>query len=763
MIWRSADIGWRVLPGGLVSLFFAGLLQLGALQPFEQAAYNKLFGLRGEQTWDDRLVLVAIDDASIRKLGRFPWSRQRYVSLFNRLHEAESSVVVVDLVWSERSPDDVKLAQAIGQHGQIVLAQAQDSNGIPLVPVPELQQVAIAAGHILKPQDTDGVTRSVPLQVDGIPSLGLAAVQAYSLVHSPVLLPNLDQPLGINWVGRSQHLKQYSFADVVDGKVAPDAFRNKLVLVGVTATGIDSMVSPFDRDPPASGVYLQATLIHNLLKRNALQFLSGYWLLLLLAGPGLSLVISRWREEWQVLTWIGSSLVWGGISLLLLAAGYWVPVVLPLGMVTATTGAVVIGERLRINALLQQQVRQLWQRYQPDLVASTQSPKFEPSYRSTGSTQSLAQIAALADQFGRSQSTQAAIARSLSVGLLAVDRDDSIWFCNPVASDLLQVTAGSDLQSCLVPAWLTLDQWQSDRQMLQQQRFVQPRELERGDRWFALKLEPLTYRSATPENQPEALDGFLLLLEDITTRKLAEAALALQVEELQRLSQLKDDFLSMVSHELRAPMTNIKMLIEVLKLGYSEQNRVTYLDHLERECNREIDMINDLLDLQRLEAGYQTYQPRPINLKEWIPMIVDTFHERVVAQQQHLKIELPDTLPSFVSDPSSLERVLVELVNNACKYTPPQEVIQVKLISTASQVTIAVSNSGNEIPEAELARIFEKFYRIPQSDRWKRGGTGLGLALVKKLVESIHGTIEVSSADSLTVFTVELPLGELEE
>ena len=563
-------------------------------------------------------------------------------------------------------------------------------------------------------------------------------------------------------MGRAKNLRQYSFADVVEGKVAPEAFRNKLVLVGVTATGIDSMVSPFDRDPPTSGVYLQATLVHNLLQQNALQAFSGYWLLLLLAGPGLSLLIARWREEWQVLTWLGLGLLWGGMSLLLLRMGYWVPVVLPLGVATTTTGAVIISERLRVNALLNQQVRQLWRRYQPDLVmATSQAPGFDLS-RSTGSTKSMAQIAALADQFGRSQSTQSAIARSLSVGLLAVDRDDSVWFCNPVASSLLQVTVGCDLQSSLVPTWLTLSQWQSDRQRLQQRQLVEPRELEHGDRWFALKLEPLTYRSLTPENKPEGLDGFLLLLEDITTRKQAEAALALQVQELQRLSQLKDDFLSTVSHELRAPMTNIKMLIEVLKLGYSEQNRDTYLNHLERECNREIDLINDLLDLQRLEAGYQTYHPRPINLREWIPMIVDTFHERVVSQQQRLRIDLPDRLPPLVSDPHSLERVLVELVNNACKYTPPHELIQVVLTCTPTEVEIAVGNFGSEIPAAELPRIFEKFYRIPQSDRWKRGGTGLGLALVKKLVESISGTIEATSGDGLTVFTVRLPLGEFE-
>ncbi|MEX0270626.1 sensor histidine kinase [Leptolyngbyaceae cyanobacterium UHCC 1019] len=112
----------------------------------------------------------------------------------------------------------------------------------------------------------------------------------------------------------------------------------------------------------------------------------------------------------------------------------------------------------------------------------------------------------------------------------------------------------------------------------------------------------------------------------------------------------------------------------------------------------------------------------------------------------------------LVSDQPSLERVLVELVNNACKYTPPDGHIQVTADSTTSHVQLAIRNSGSEIPETELLRIFEKFYRVPHADPWKRGGTGLGLALVKKLVESLGGSIHVTSSLGQNTFTVRLPL-----
>ena len=101
---------------------------------------------------------------------------------------------------------------------------------------------------------------------------------------------------------------------------------------------------------------------------------------------------------------------------------------------------------------------------------------------------------------------------------------------------------------------------------------------------------------------------------------------------------------------------------------------------------------------------------------------------------------------------------MVELLNNACKYTPPGEQIVLKANARPGKIQIEVMNSGVEIPANELSRIFDKFYRIPSTDSWKQGGTGLGLALVKKLTERLGGEIWVESAFNQTCFTVELPL-----
>jgi PAS domain S-box-containing protein len=258
----------------------------------------------------------------------------------------------------------------------------------------------------------------------------------------------------------------------------------------------------------------------------------------------------------------------------------------------------------------------------------------------------------------------------------------------------------------------------------------------------------------------------------IRQARLYQAAQA-QVKELERLNQLKDDFLSTVSHELRTPVTSMRVALQLLGVTLNQefdlnaelqkaktsQNRIArYYQVLKEECEREISLINDLLDLQRLDGGNHPMTPQCINLQSWLEGVANGFHERAQSRQQTLVVELPPALPKIVSDQASLERVFAELLNNACKYTPPGEVISVRaMVDRSNQVQITVANTGIEIPAAELPRIFDKFYRVPSADPWKQGGTGLGLALVQKLLWHIGGEIEVMSDSTGTAFTVTLP------
>ncbi|MEW5857623.1 MAG: ATP-binding protein [Cyanobacteriota bacterium] len=242
--------------------------------------------------------------------------------------------------------------------------------------------------------------------------------------------------------------------------------------------------------------------------------------------------------------------------------------------------------------------------------------------------------------------------------------------------------------------------------------------------------------------------------------RLYQAA-QLQVQELERLNQLKDDFLSTVSHELRTPMSSIKMATQMLEISLeplgvfaSDSNLINrYFKILQEEGQREISLINDLLDMTRLDSGTE-----PLNLTDdvilefYIPHIAEPFIERTRNQQQELEIKIPENLPSLTTDLSYLERILTELLHNAWKYTPPGETITLSAQATPTGLEILVSNSGVEIPADECDRIFDKFYRIPNNDPWKHGGTGLGLALVKKFADQLGIRISVESSYGQTTF-----------
>jgi signal transduction histidine kinase/pSer/pThr/pTyr-binding forkhead associated (FHA) protein len=256
-------------------------------------------------------------------------------------------------------------------------------------------------------------------------------------------------------------------------------------------------------------------------------------------------------------------------------------------------------------------------------------------------------------------------------------------------------------------------------------------------------------------------------VQDLNTdleRQVQERTAQLQqkMQELERLNSLKDDFLSTVSHELRTPMSNIKMAIHMLNQFPLETRQQRYLGILEAECLRETELINDLLDLQRLEAGMNPPVSEPLLIQDWLPGVLEPFQARIRDREQILQVHWEPHIPTFYSDRVSLERILAELLNNSCKYTAQGGEISLRvefLNHALPKIRFRVTNDA-AIPASELPRIFDKFYRVPNADPWKQGGTGLGLALVKKLVEQLQGHITVDSHHNRTMFTVDLPQGQ---
>ncbi|TVP64241.1 MAG: hybrid sensor histidine kinase/response regulator [Nodularia sp. (in: Bacteria)] len=273
---------------------------------------------------------------------------------------------------------------------------------------------------------------------------------------------------------------------------------------------------------------------------------------------------------------------------------------------------------------------------------------------------------------------------------------------------------------------------------------------------------PIDDSAAPIKDDQDHITGAVLIFRDVTERKQAIEARQKQIEQEQLVAQLaeinklKNEFLSLLSHELRSPLSNMKVMIQMLQMSITPEESQRYLEMLEIECDREMELINDLLDLQRLETQACLFiTPDVLLLEQWIPWVISPFQVRVQEHQQTLQLNLPSNLPSLFSDATSLERILAELLNNACKYTPAGGEIILSIDHNSSKIppsTIFTVRNSVEIPPAELPRIFDKFYRLPNADIWNHGGTGLGLSIVQKLVEQLQGIIQVESSEGWTNF-----------
>ncbi len=237
----------------------------------------------------------------------------------------------------------------------------------------------------------------------------------------------------------------------------------------------------------------------------------------------------------------------------------------------------------------------------------------------------------------------------------------------------------------------------------------------------------------------------------------------IQVQELARLNLLKDDFLKTISHELRTPMSSIQLASEtlesLLEKEMGDHKSATFtkvLDIFRSACSRQNQLVDDLLTLCYIDAKKEMMTMQWIDLSVWLPQIVEQFQERMKNQQQTLIIDLEPNLPQFKSDISTIKRTLTELLNNACKYTPAEETITITASTTDQGIRISVCNTGTEIAPLEQERVFDKFYRIPNHDPWQFGGTGIGLALVKNLIELLGGNVYLTSQSGKTVFTIDL-------
>jgi two-component system phosphate regulon sensor histidine kinase PhoR len=240
--------------------------------------------------------------------------------------------------------------------------------------------------------------------------------------------------------------------------------------------------------------------------------------------------------------------------------------------------------------------------------------------------------------------------------------------------------------------------------------------------------------------------------------QLGTVAVFHDVSEIHRLEGIRRDFVANVSHELRTPLTAIRGFAETLRGSeLSAEQRRQYLDVILRHADRLTALIEDLLELSRIEGGTRELVLEPTDVAALARGLIQDLKPRLDARR--LRGELrAEPVPRALADRRALEQVLLNLLDNAIKYSEPGGQIELVVSDSPTGVRIDVTDTGIGIPEADRARIFERFYRVEKARSRDLGGTGLGLAIVKHLVQAQDGEVSVTSREGQgSTFTVRLP------
>lgn len=227
------------------------------------------------------------------------------------------------------------------------------------------------------------------------------------------------------------------------------------------------------------------------------------------------------------------------------------------------------------------------------------------------------------------------------------------------------------------------------------------------------------------------------------------------VTERARLERLKTEFVATASHELRSPLTSIKGFLELLAGTDLDRRQREFADIALVSTNRLVDMVNDLLDVARVEAGRVEIHRRPTDLGHVVHEVAALMAPRVDDKRQRLDVDVPVDLPRAMADPARVRQILTNLVTNAHLYTDAGGTLAVRARAVDGHVELEVADSGRGMDAEQLTQVWDRFYRAPGTDT---PGTGLGLSIVRSLVELHGGTVDVDSApDAGTTFTVRLP------
>jgi len=282
-----------------------------------------------------------------------------------------------------------------------------------------------------------------------------------------------------------------------------------------------------------------------------------------------------------------------------------------------------------------------------------------------------------------------------------------------------------------------------------------------GDSFPALKVQFAAVPDASAGARVETAVSYLALFALVGAAIFGAWLLWRSLRREVELSETRAQFVASVSHELKTPLTAIRMYAETLQMGrpLDEGVRGEYLATIVNESERLSRLVDDVLLFAKIEQGKKTYRSLPVALGETLRSAARALSYPLAQRQFELRVEIDDSIPDVQGDPDALEQAVLNLLTNAVKYSGESREIGLRLLQERSEAIVEVVDHGVGIAAGEQARVFEKYYRVPGKDNEAIPGAGLGLALVAQIVKAHGGRVELSSSPGQgSTFAIRLPL-----
>ena len=350
-----------------------------------------------------------------------------------------------------------------------------------------------------------------------------------------------------------------------------------------------------------------------------------------------------------------------------------------------------------------------------------------------------------------------AILEGIADGVMVADAEGRITLFNIAAERILSLTKNQalgryqddilGLYGSGAREWLArIEQWKRNPDASGSDSYLAQR-LEVGRRYVSVHLSPVI-------SSAREFLGVVAVFRDTTAEIEADRA--------------KSDFVSTVSHELRTPMTSIVGYVDLIikgVVGPITEMQMSFLTRIKSNADRLTDLVNDLLDISRIEQGRVELQLESLSMENLIQQVVELVTPKIVEKDQSLETVIPIGLPQVYGDPARLRQILTNLMGNAYKYTPVGGKITVYAYVRDAMMRVAVADTGIGIAPENQKRIFERFYRVEDDPAvYEVSGTGLGLAITLSLIQMHHGSISLESElGEGSTFTFSIPLAEGEK